>query len=140
MTLSFVMLLGILVLKRPFNDNVDVFKIFRFIRSIHFFQFQFQFTNATFTCRVILSAPDAGTKLLFHDHVVAMVHCVLSPQGLLHKYVMDQKENPCRLSGRTTVAWTGCIDTKVFHNQRRLDLEQLKMILLWGQENCGKRQ
>ena len=71
-------------------------------------------------------------------------HCdgagVLSPQGLLHKYVMGQKENPCRLSGRTTVAWTGCIDTKVFHNQLRFNFEQSKMILPWGQKNCGKRQ
>ena len=37
MTLSFVMVLGILFIERTFNDNVDVFKIFRFIRSIHFF-------------------------------------------------------------------------------------------------------
>ena len=85
MTLSFVMVLGILVLKRPFNDNVDVFKIFRFIRSIHFFQFQFQFTNATFTCRVILSAPDAGTKLLYHDHVIAMVQVSFHLKGCFTK-------------------------------------------------------
>ena len=70
-------------------------------------------------------------------------HCdgagVLSPQGLLHKYVMGSKKN---LAGfLAEQPWHGqAALTKVLHNQRRLDLEQSKMILPWGQENCGKRQ
>ena len=58
-------------------------------------------------------------------------HCdgagVLSPQGLLHKYVMGSKKN---LAGfLAEQPWHGqAALTKVFHNQLCLDLEQSKMI------------
>ena len=138
MNLSFVMVLGILFIERTFNDNVDVFKIFRFIRSIHFF-----LGKTSPTPHLLagwFSRPRTpGQSCSITIMSLRWCRCPFTSRAA-SQICNGIKKKPCRLSGRTTVAWTGCIDTKVLHNQLRFNFEQSKMILPWGQENCGKRQ